>query len=809
MGAKIDKIQAEITLNDNGFLDAINRVDKRTKTYNKAANDAQIGNERLAGSFRSVAQGIAVIDGPFGGVASRVSSTASLVNGTTLAIVGMGAALSAVGLVMAKSITAGEQMERQLFKQQAVLNATGYAAGFNAEQLDNMARQTAYATLASVNDIREAQNVMLTFKSVQGSVYKEAVELTQDLAVVMGGTAASNAKMLGKALEDPIAGISAMSRAGVSFTQSQKDMIRSLVETGEKAAAQRLILAELQQQVGGTGAGEAGGLSGSIDTLGQNFQTLFENISKTSGAGQGFKNIVDGWAGMIKLASDAAAPDTMDDKLRAAFEKRRIAQIQYNIASEELARSGHVAILKAGLEANQKEAKIQLDAAESQLDSIMAVQKKAESEQLKNYQKGAETRRQLEEKAANDALAVKQEAGLKSLLSIDGRLATEKDKIDKAYADQLTQIHTLTLSEEEVKRRGYVNLAALQLDYQLKLEDQHAQQIESLNAKLIAEQVAKDDADRRDQEREERAAERAEAARQNQIDSSQAYFQSIDDQYNQAFLSAADNEDLRFQKTQERMAKERQLLIDQNTWTEQNQRAYEKTAQKAADIHKNKMLDIKDEEERSKQQIRRDGVNALTELAQSENKTLAGIGRAAAIYNIGIATAKGAMDAYAAMLPIPIVGPYLGIAAAGAVVAYGAERMANVKSQKYHTGGIAGEAADNYGAKLKSGEINATLMRGEEVLTADDPRHRNNLGTVYESGSLASSSSSVSMSNQIVINIDGGQFDDKEALGAEVGQQINQALTQFANSAAFRSATIGAVGKYAKQNSGRLPNVRA
>ena len=136
--------------------------------------------------------------------------------------------------------------------------------------------------------------------------------------------------------------------------------------------------------------------------------------------------------------------------------------------------------------------------------------------------------------------------------------------------------------------------------------------------------------------------------------------------------------------------------------------------------------------------------------------------------------------------------------------------MANVKSQKYHTGGIAGEASDNYGAKLKNGEINATLMRGEEVLTADDPRHRNNLGTVYESGSLASSSSSNVLNvGGISVYIDGGQFDNKESLGSEVGQQINQALTQFANSAAFRSATIGAVGKYAKQNSGRLPNVRA
>ncbi|MGO2354067.1 MAG: hypothetical protein ACTH58_04965 [Marinomonas foliarum] len=799
MGAKIDKIQAEITLNDNGFLDAINRVDKRTNQYRKAANDAKTGNEGLASSFRSVAQGIAVVDGPFGGVASRVSSTASLLNGTTLAVVGFGAAIAAAGVVAAKSIGAGEQMERQLYKQEAVLRATGYAAGWNAEQLDEMARQTAYATLASVNDIREAQNVMMTFKSVQKSVFAEAVELSQDLAVVMGGTAASNAKMLGKALEDPIAGISAMSRAGVSFTQSQKDVIKSMVETGDKAGAQKLILAELQKQVGGTGSGEAKGLSGSIDTLGQNFQTLFENISKTSGAGEGFNAVVKGWAGMIKLASDAAAPDTMDDKLRAAFEKRRIAQIQYNKATEELARSGHVAILKAGLEANQKEAKSQLDAATVRLDNIMAVQKKAESEKLKNYQKGVETRRQLEQQAADGIRKTREAAGAKSLATIDSTMASEEQKLTDGYVKQLGQIQALTLSEEEVKRRGYVNLAALQLDYQLKLEDQYGKDLNALNAKVIAEQVTKDDAARRDQERLDRQKER-----------SMAYFESIDDQYNQAFLSAADNEDLRFQKTQERMAKERQALIDQNAWTEEEQARYRETEKNAEEVHKNNIKDIKEKEEKSKQDIRRDGANALAQLANSENKTLAAIGKAAAIYQIGIATAKGAMDAYAAMALIPIVGPALGVVAAGAVVAYGAEQITNVKNQTYHTGGIAGEASDNYGAKLKSGEINATLMRGEEVLTADDPRHRNNLGTVYESGSLASSSSSSTsnVTNQISIYIDGGQFNDEEALSVAVGQQVSQQLSQWANSSSFKSAAVGAVSTYAKRNSGRIPGVR-
>lgn len=795
MGAKIDKIQAEITLNDNGFLDAINRVEKRTNTYRKAANDAKGGNEALAQSFRSTAQGIAVFDGPLGGVASRFSSLGSLVSSTSLGVVAFGAAISAAAIGAGVAVRAGQSMEQQLYKQEAVLRATGYAAGWNAEQLDSMARQTAYATLASVNDIREAQNVMMTFRRVQKSVFVDAVGLSQDLAVVLGGTVTSNAKMLGKALENPIEGIWSLTRAGVTFTTSQREMVREMVNTGNAADAQRYILSELKNQVGGTGAGEAAGLSGSIDTLGQNFQTLFENINQATGAGKGFKFMVDALAFTSRDISDALAPssDPVSQQLAELFDKRLEALRQADNSQNEYMRNQFLA---------------EAEDLNVQMKALSKIRNEAAQKGVKDYEKGIETRRALEQEAADDLRRAREAAGAKSLTAIDSAMASEEQKIEDRYVKQLGQIQALTLSEEEVKRRGYVNLAALRLDYQLRLEDQYTGELDALNAKLIAEQVAKDDAARRDQEREERAAERAEAARQRQIDSSRDYFQSIDDQYNQAFLSAADNEDLRFQKTQERMAKERQLLIDQNTWTAQNQTSYEKTSQNAKRVHEKNLTDIQEAEQQARLNAQRDFANIFVGMADSQNKTLAAIGKAAAIYNIGIATYEGAMSAYKALAPIPFVGPFLGIAAAGAVVAYGAEQIAGVRSQKYHTGGIAGEAADNYGAKLKSGEINATLMRGEEVLTADDPRHRNNLGTVYESGSLASSSSNVLNVGGISIYVEGGQFENEQALAESLAQQMNQKLDLFMNSSAFKSAAVGAVSTYAKRNSGRIPGVR-
>lgn len=71
---------------------------------------------------------------------------------------------------------------------------------------------------------------------------------------------------------------------------------------------------------------------------------------------------------------------------------------------------------------------------------------------------------------------------------------------------------------------------------------------------------------------------------------------------------------------------------------------------------------------------------SLVQLQNSKNKTLKAIGKKAALAQIAIDTARGALSAYTSLAGIPFVGPALGLAAAGALVAYGGERLAQVNS---------------------------------------------------------------------------------------------------------------------------------
>jgi phage-related minor tail protein len=63
-----------------------------------------------------------------------------------------------------------------------------------------------------------------------------------DMSVALGTDASGSAIQLGKALNDPIKGVAALQKVGVSFTESQKEQIKTLVETGDTLGAQKIIL---------------------------------------------------------------------------------------------------------------------------------------------------------------------------------------------------------------------------------------------------------------------------------------------------------------------------------------------------------------------------------------------------------------------------------------------------------------------------------------------------------------------------------------------------------------------------------------
>jgi hypothetical protein len=180
---------------------------------------------------------------------STAGATTSL-NAMSTAIGLIGGAVAVRGLW--SFVEAAAEAEKQTAKLEAVLASTGGVSGQTVASLEAHASALQSVTAFEDDTVKGAQAVLLTFKKISGETFPQATEAALDLATVFDTDLKGAAMMVGKALEDPIRGITALRRAGVSFTADQQNVIKSLIETGEVAKAQAMILKEINNQVGGS-----------------------------------------------------------------------------------------------------------------------------------------------------------------------------------------------------------------------------------------------------------------------------------------------------------------------------------------------------------------------------------------------------------------------------------------------------------------------------------------------------------------------------------------------------------------------------
>lgn len=150
------------------------------------------------------------------------------------------------------SLKAYDDAARAVAKVEQAIRSTGGAAGFTAQELVRVAAGLQKMTLVDADKaLNEVTAQLLTFTNIAGDQFLRAQKAAINVATVLDGDLKSAAIQLGKALNDPVHNLSALSRAGIQFTDSQKTLVKSLWETGRVAEAQRVILAELERQYGG------------------------------------------------------------------------------------------------------------------------------------------------------------------------------------------------------------------------------------------------------------------------------------------------------------------------------------------------------------------------------------------------------------------------------------------------------------------------------------------------------------------------------------------------------------------------------
>ena len=214
-----------------------------------------------------------------GGFAGKLGSLAK--GGAIGAAIAGVAGLAATLKIGFDEFNQGQQVAAQT---NAVIKSTGGIANVTAGHVDKLATSIMNKTGIDDEAIKSSENLLLTFTNVWieagkgNDVFDQATLAVQNMSVAFHESGQAASVQLGKALNDPIKGMTALSRVGVTFTEQQKKQITAMVKAGNVAGAQKVILAEVTRETKRSAEAAGGTFAGKLNILKQNFNNLAGDI---------------------------------------------------------------------------------------------------------------------------------------------------------------------------------------------------------------------------------------------------------------------------------------------------------------------------------------------------------------------------------------------------------------------------------------------------------------------------------------------------------------------------------------------------
>ena len=248
------------------------------------------------------------LQGATGGIASWLGGVQGAI---TTGLVG-----AMVGGVM-QGIRAAADEQTAFMKLEAVYRATGGAVGMTVDQLRQLASQMFLLTGIEDDNFMAAEALAMTYGNISGDVMPRLLTVAADMAALFDGDVVSSTRNVAIALSAGEDGLMRLRRAGVIFTDEQKEMIATMMAAGDAAGAQNIILTELESRFGGTAAAAVGTFNGRMVALKSAVGELWEGLGNLNIGG---RTLVQ-W--MTDGITTATSLITMSGQVDLAFESTR------------------------------------------------------------------------------------------------------------------------------------------------------------------------------------------------------------------------------------------------------------------------------------------------------------------------------------------------------------------------------------------------------------------------------------------------------------------------------------------------------
>jgi len=213
------------------------------------------------------------------GVDAAGNRFGGLAKGIKIAALGIaGAALGGLAEIIKTGINETLDASKGEAQLAAGIKSTGNAAHVSVSNLEKLASTIQGYSGQTDDSIVATEQLLLTFTKIKNvganKIFDMATVAAANMAAKLGGDASASAIQLGKALNDPIKGVTALQRVGVSFTDAQKAQIKAMAESGNVMGAQKIILAELNTEFGGAAKAAGESLPGQLSRAKRAFEDM-------------------------------------------------------------------------------------------------------------------------------------------------------------------------------------------------------------------------------------------------------------------------------------------------------------------------------------------------------------------------------------------------------------------------------------------------------------------------------------------------------------------------------------------------------